>query len=42
MKNEKKFEFDPAKYEGQGLFLMIAIFFGGTLLLNFIVWGLIG
>ena len=42
MKNKKKFEFDPAKHEGQGLFLMIAIFFGGTLLLNFIVWGLIG
>ena len=28
--------------EGQGLFLMIAIFFGGTLLLNAIVYGFIG
>ena len=35
---KKKFEFDPVKNEGQGLFLMIAIFFGGTFLLNFIVW----
>ena len=26
--------------EGQGLFLMIVIFFGGTLLLNAIVYGL--
>ena len=42
MKNKKKFEFDPVKHEGQGLFLMIVIFFGGTLLLNIIVWGLIG
>ena len=29
MKNKKKFEFDPVKHEGQGLFLMIVIFFGG-------------
>ena len=28
--------------EGQALFLMIAIFFGGTLLLNAIVYGFIG
>ena len=28
--------------EGQSLFLMIAIFFGGTLLLNAIVYGFIG
>ena len=28
--------------EGQALFLMIAIFFGGTLLLNTIVYGFIG
>ena len=28
--------------EGQGLFLMIAIFFGGTFLLNAIVYVLIG
>ena len=28
--------------EGQGLFLMIAIFFGGTFLLNAIVYGFIG
>jgi len=42
MKDKKKFEFDPAKYEGQGLFLMIAIFFGGTFLLNVIVWSFIG
>ena len=33
-----KFEFDPEKNEGLGLFLMIAIFFGGTFLLNLIVW----
>ena len=26
--------------EGQGLFLMIVIFFGGTFLLNVIVYGL--
>ena len=26
--------------EGQGLFLMIAIFFGGTFILNAIVYGL--
>ena len=39
---KKKFEFDPVKNEGQGLFLMIAIFFGGTLLLNLIVWSFIG
>ena len=37
-----KFEFDPVKNEGQGLILMIAIFFGGTLLLNAIVWSFIG
>ena len=36
------FEFDPQKNEGLGLFLMIAIFFGGTLLLNMIVWSFIG
>tara|TARA_B100000424_G_C22642092_1_gene354848 strand:- start:191 stop:307 length:117 start_codon:yes stop_codon:yes gene_type:complete len=28
--------------EGQALFLMIAMFFGGTLLLNAIVYGFIG
>ncbi len=28
--------------EGQALFLIIAIFFGGTFLLNAIVYGLIG
>ena len=28
--------------EGQALFLMIAIFFGATLLLNAIVYGFIG
>ena len=28
--------------EGQGLFLMIVIFFGGTFLLNAIVYGFIG
>ena len=28
--------------EGQALFLMIAIFFGGTVLLNAIVYGFIG
>tara|TARA_B100002019_G_C20894526_1_gene415066 strand:- start:438 stop:563 length:126 start_codon:yes stop_codon:yes gene_type:complete len=39
---KNKFEFDPVKSEGQGLFLMIAIFFGGTFLLNFIVWSFIG
>ena len=39
---KKKFEFDPVKNEGQGLILMIAIFFGGTLLLNAIVWSFIG
>ena len=39
---KKKFEFDPVKNEGPRLFLMIAIFFGGTLLLNFIVWSFIG
>ena len=37
-----KFEFDPVKNEGLGLILMIAIFFGGTLLLNAIVWSFIG
>jgi hypothetical protein len=37
-----KFEFDPQNNEGQGLFLMIAIFFGGTFLLNAIVWSFIG
>ena len=42
MNKKKKFEFDPVKHEGQGLFLMIVIFFGGTLLLNIIVWSLIG
>lgn len=39
---KKKFEFDPVKNEGQGLILMIVIFFGGTLLLNMIVWSFIG
>ena len=29
-----KYEFDPEKSEGTALFLMIAIFFGGTFLLN--------
>ena len=38
---KKKFEFDPVKNEGQGLILMIVIFFGGTLLLNMIVWSFI-
>ena len=33
--------FEPEKNEAQGLFLMIAIFFGGTLLLNFIVWSIL-
>ena len=28
--------------EGQALFLMIAMFFGGTVLLNAIVYGFIG
>ena len=28
--------------EGQGLFLMIAIFFGGTFILNAIIYGFIG
>ena len=42
MKKKNKFEFDPIKNEGHGLFLMVAIFFGGTLLLNIIVWSLIG
>ena len=37
-----KYEFDPEKNEGQALFLMIAIFFGGTFLLNAIVWSFIG
>jgi hypothetical protein len=37
-----KYEFDPVKNEGLGLLLMIAIFFGGTLLLNTIVWSFIG
>ena len=37
-----KYEFDPEKHEGLGLLLMIAIFFGGTLLLNMIVWSFIG
>ena len=37
-----KYEFDPVKNEGLGLILMIAIFFGGTFLLNFIVWSFIG
>ena len=36
-----KYEFDPVKNEGLGLILMIAIFFGGTLLLNFIVWSIL-
>ena len=36
-----KYEFDPVKNEGLGLILMIAIFFGGTLLLNAIVWSFI-
>ena len=35
------FEFDLQKNEGLGLFLMIAIFFGGTFLLNLIVWSLL-
>jgi len=35
------FEFDPQKNEGLGLLLMIAIFFGGTLLLNLIVWSIL-
>lgn len=42
MRDKKKFQFDPAKHEAQGLFLMIAIFFGGTLLINWIVWSFIG
>ena len=33
---------DKIPTEGQGLFLMIAIFFGGTFLLNAIVYGFIG
>ncbi len=32
--------FDPEKNEAVALFYTIAIFFGGTFLLNFIVWGL--
>ena len=36
-----KYEFDPVKNEGLGLILMIAIFFGGTFLLNAIVWSFI-
>ena len=39
---KKKFEFDPVKNEVKGLILMIVIFFGGTLLLNMIVWSFIG
>ena len=30
--------FDPEKNEAVSLFLMIAIMFGGTFLLNVIVW----
>ena len=34
--------FDPEKNEAVSLFLMMAIMLGGTLLINWIVWGFIG
>ena len=38
--NKERKKMDKMPTEGQGLFLMIAIFFGGTFLLNAIVYGL--
>ena len=40
--HQRRKAMDKIPTEGQGLFLMIAIFFGGTFLLNAIVYGFIG